>query len=127
MRPAPRFCLPACLLVLLLAATTASAKTQPVITHLFLVPVTLPDGRDAAPALVDLEAWLAESFGGYTRLGTGQGGWKNEPGQVETQVNAAYLVTAPRDVSREIADRLTRDFGERVPYVLVFPAGMFVR
>jgi hypothetical protein len=117
----------ACLCGLLAAAAPAGPPAQPVTAHLFLVPVTLPDGRDAAERLAGLEAWLAEAFGGYTRLGTGHGGWQNEAGRVETEANAAYLVTAPRDVSRDIGDRLTRDFGVRVPYVLAFPAAMFVR
>lgn len=104
----------------------AAASQQPVVAHLFLVPAKLADGRDAAPQTAALEAWLAETCGGYTRLGPGRGGWKNETGHLETEANAAYLVTAPRDVAAAIARRLTRDFGVRVPYVLTFPAGVFV-
>ena len=125
MRPALRFALPSCLLVLFLAAVPAWAGSTPVVAHLFLVPTALPNGRDAAPVLAGLETWLTGTCGGFTRLGTGHGGWRNEQGQAETEANAAYLVTAPRDLSRDIAARLTRDFGVRVPYVLVFPAGMY--
>jgi hypothetical protein len=103
----------------------AVADTEQVFAHLFIVPAALADGSDAGPATAGLEAWLAETYGGYTRLGAGAGGWKNEVGQVETEANAAYLTTAPRDVSKDIAARLAQDFGVRVPYVLVFSAGAF--
>lgn len=107
------------------AAPVTGLPTAPVVAHLFLVPARLPDGADAAPRLAGLEAWLAEAFGGYTRLGPARGGWKNERGVIETADNLAYLVTFSRDVSGEIAGRIARDFGERVPYVLTFPAGVF--
>ena len=90
-----------------------------------IVPATLADGSDAAPRVPEFEAWLTETYGGYTRLGAGAGGWKNETGQIETEANAVYLTTAPRDVSKDIAARLAGDFGVRVPYVLVLPAGAF--
>lgn len=106
-------------------AVPARAQSRQVFVHLFTVPGDLPGGGDITLVLPPFEAWLAESFGGYTRMGAGEGAWKNEKGRVETQGNTVYLVSADRDVSRDIAARLTRDFGERVPYVLVFPAGMF--
>ena len=106
-------------------ATPAQADMVQVFAHLFVVPAALADGSDAAPALPAFEAWLAESFGGYTRMGSGVGGWKNETGQIETEANTVYLTTANRDSSKEIAARLVQDFGMRVPYVLVLPAGAF--
>ncbi|HCR14312.1 hypothetical protein [Solidesulfovibrio sp.] len=116
---------------LLLAAAclsgAAQAETKQVFAHLFTVPTDLPGGGDAAAKLPALEAWLSESYGGYTRLGAGDGGWKNEQGQLETQGNIIYLVTASRDFSKDIAARLAADFGERMPYVLVFPADRFVK
>jgi hypothetical protein len=120
-------------LCLLLAAFCAAApapvraQTQQVFAHLFAVPTVMPDGGSPAERTAALESWLAESFGGYTRLGAGVGGWKNETGQVETENNAVYLVTASRDYTKEIAARLGQDFGVRVPYVLVFPAGLFAK
>lgn len=112
-------------LVCLGLAAPARADMVQVFAHLFVVPAALADGSDAAPVLPAFEAWLAESFGGYTRMGSGVGGWKNEAGQVETEANAVYLATANRDSSKEIAARLVQDFGVRVPYVLVLPAGAF--
>lgn len=104
-------------------ATAASAKR--VIVHFFTVPVTLPDGTPAKARLAELETWLTETCGGYTKLGQAVGGWKNEAGQTESETNIAYLVSSPRDVSAALAARLHKDFGERVPYVLTFPAGRF--
>ena len=119
--------LAALLLVGLLVARPlpAAADTEQVFAHLFVVPAALADGASALAAAAALETWLAETYGGYTRLGAGVGGWKNEVGQIETEANAIYLTTAPRDVSKDIAARLAGDFGVRVPYVLVLPAGAF--
>lgn len=116
------------LFLLLTAALSgpARADTVQVFAHLLAAPVVLPDGSDAAPRLATFETWLAETYGGYTRLGSGTGGWKNESGQIETEANATYLITANRDASKDIAARLVQDFGMRVPYVLVVPAGAFV-
>jgi hypothetical protein len=111
----------------LCGSTLARAETRQVFAHLFVVPTELPDGGNILERTATLEAWLAESFGGYTRLGPGGGGWKNEKGQVETEANAIYLTTAGRDFSKEIAARLEQDFSVRVPYVLVLPAGFFVK
>jgi len=124
-----RLQLPAlCLFALIAcAATSARAETRQVFAHLFAVPTDITGGMDASEKMPAFEAWLTESFGGYTRLGSGGGGWKNEAGQVETEGNTVYLTTADRDFSKEIAARLAHDFGERVPYVLVFPAGLFVK
>ena len=117
-----------CLLAMWLAAVPVAAESQQVFAHLFTVPAALPDGGDSAAQVSALHAWLAETFGGYTRLAPGgEGGWKNETGVVETEVNTAYLVTAPRDVSKDIAARLARDFGMRVPYVLTFPAALYAK
>ncbi|KHK02506.1 hypothetical protein [Desulfovibrio sp. TomC] len=118
--------LPLVLLVVCLGQPLpARADTVQVFAHLFIVPATLADGSEAAPRVPDFEAWLAETFGGYTRLGAGAGGWKNETGQIETEVNTTYLTTAGRDCSKDIAARLVQEFGMRVPYVLVLPAGAF--
>ena len=108
------------------AVGPAGAGTQQVYVHLFTVPTDIP-GSDITKVLPDFEVWLTESFGGYTRLGAGDGAWKNEQGRIEAQGNTVYLASADHDASADIAARLTRDFGERAPYVLVFPAGRFVK
>lgn len=126
MTPRPRFLAMALLALVCWTAAPALADTQQAFAHLFVVPADIPGDGNAAERLIAFESWLAESFGGYTRLGPGGGGWKNETGTVETEGNTVYLTTAPRDFSKEIAARLVRDFGMRVPYVLVFPAGLFM-
>lgn len=119
--------LPLLLVLCLLPPCPVTAETtQQVFAHMFAVPSRLPDGSDAAPRIRALEDWLATTYGGYTRLGPGAGGWKNEQGQVENEANTTYIVTAPRDAGKSIADRLRQEFGVRVPYVLVFSADRFV-
>ena len=116
------------LLVLAIGASLpARADTGQVFAHLFAVPAEAPGDGNGSQRITALEAWLTDTFGGFTRLGRGLGGWKNETGQVETEANTLYLATAPRDFSKEIAVRLEHDFGVRVPYVLVFPAEIFVK
>mgnify|MGYP001233706570 CR=1 FL=1 len=128
MRPViARLVLLACLAAALAPAAVGATESRQVFVHLFLVPATLADGTDAKGRLPDFEAWLTATYGGYTRLGQGAGGWKNESGQVETETNTAYLVSTSRDDSKDIAARLTEDFGVRVPYVLVFSAGQYVK
>ncbi|WP_300161384.1 hypothetical protein [Solidesulfovibrio sp.] len=108
-------------------AGTARAESRQVFAHLFTVPADLPAGGDASARIPALEEWLAGSFGGFTRLGSGDGGWKNEQGKIEIQGNVVYLVTANRDYAKEIAARLVADFGERMPYILVFAADQFLK
>ncbi|MFU2210603.1 hypothetical protein [Solidesulfovibrio sp. C21] len=114
------------ILACLAAAPAPAQSSRVVMAHIFTVPADPPGGNIDA-VLPAFENWLATSFGGYTRLGAGDGAWKNKKGQVETQGNIVFLITTGRDVSKDIAARLTRDFGEREPYVLVFPAGLFVK
>ena len=111
------------LLVLLSATAVQAAQSRMVFVHFFLVPTTLADGTGAAEKRPAFETWLTATYGGFTRLGQGAGAWKNAKGQVETEANTAYLVSTHRDVSKDIAARLTADFGVREPYILVFPAG----
>ena len=111
---------------LCLLAAQGRAESRQVFAHVFTVPTVLPEGASASARQRELEAWLSATFGGFTCLGRGTGGWKNEGGRVETQDNVVYLVTAGRDVSKAIAEKLRADFGERAPYVLVIPAGQFV-
>lgn len=126
MHPVRSALLPGLLVLLLAAATGQAAPSREVFVHFFLMPATLADGTDAGGERSAFEAWLAATYGGYTRLGQGAGGWKNATGQVETETNTAYLVSTSRDVAKAIAARLTAVFGVRVPYVLVWPAGRFV-
>ena len=109
------------------AVGPAGAETKQVYAHLFTVPTDIPDGKDITKVLPEFEVWLTESFGGYTRFGAGDGAWKDAQGQIEAQGCTVYLVSADRDAAKDIAARLMRDFGERAPYMLVFPAGRFVK
>jgi hypothetical protein len=116
------------LLAIFCLTAAAQAENRQVFAHLFTVPTDdLPGGADAAGKILELEKWLVQSCGGYTRLGAGNGAWKNDQGQVELQGNAVYLVTASRDFAKDLAARLSKDFGERMPYILVFPADQFLK
>lgn len=72
----------------------------------FVVPTHLPDGSPSDEQVEQLEAWLIEEAGGYTRLGTGTGGWKSPTGEVIVEENHIYIVGIYSGDPGEFADSL---------------------
>lgn len=121
-----RHAIPLLVLLLCLAPLQPSlADDGPVLAHLCVIPSPTPQSDADGKRQEAFETWLCRRFGGFTRLGRGRGGWIEEAGRQETETNAVYLVTTTGDTSRELAERIARDFAVRVPYVLVFPATRF--
>lgn len=89
----PRFFLPIILGIACLIGCAHQARTE-TSGHrtLFVVPTTLPDGTPSHVQVEALESWLIEKAGGYTRLGTGTGGWESPTGEIITEENHIYLV-----------------------------------
>lgn len=95
---------------------------EPTLVHFFVVPLVLPDGRDAAEKFPDLKRFLIKLAGGYTQLGAAEGGWLDPRGQVETERNVTFMVAAPRDISAELVGHLKTAFKVREAFVLVYEA-----
>jgi len=112
-----------CAAVLLLAPQSrAMEKPGAVTVHFFLVPAVLPDGTDSAPALPALRLFLAKLAGGYTELGAGSGGYLDDKGELVKEDNIAFVVSAPKDVSKEIKAYLEENFPQDLHFILVWKA-----
>ncbi|QLA18818.1 hypothetical protein [Desulfolutivibrio sulfoxidireducens] len=121
-------------LVIFLSVGGALAQTAPeqpgaqgvqaaeqVYIHFFAVPRVLPGGKEAAEKYPALRAFLARTAGGYSQLGTCDGGALLASGEVRTATNTCFLVSASHDISDEIATYLKANFGEKTPYVVAWP------
>jgi len=123
--------------VILLAAMSATAQTsgqtpgQPsdtavqaaeqVVIHFFVVPRVLPGGKEAAGKFPELRKFLAKTAGGYSQLGSCDGGALLPSGEVRAETNICFMVSASRDVSAEIAAYLKTHFENKSPFVLSWP------
>lgn len=119
-----RFRLPGKIVLAMAALLIASAcASTPPGGHrtLFTVPVVLPDGTSSEEKRGELESWLVERAGGYTLLGTGQGGWKSPTGEVITEENHVYLVGIydgdPETFAREVNDYIVKNFDQQEAWV----------
>lgn len=96
------------------------ACTAPRTRAFFVIPQELPGGESSEPQRVELEQWLAQRAGGFTRLGAAEGAWLDPQGRVVTETNHAYLVSVkedPRAFERELRTRILRDFRQQEAYV----------
>ncbi|GAB7081609.1 hypothetical protein [Megalodesulfovibrio paquesii] len=85
--------------------------------HFFVVPT---QGTQSAKALEAMREHLVALAGGFTELGTAPGGERQPDGQEGRQVNAAFLVAAPENLSRQIEAYVATHFKEERPFVLVW-------
>ncbi len=100
----------------------AEENAAPVTVHFFLVPAVLPDGSDSSPGLPALRLFLAKLAGGYTELGAGSGGYLDEKGELVKEDNHAFLVSADKDLSKDIRSYLEKNFPQSMHYILVWKA-----
>lgn len=88
--------------------------------YLFVVPEQLPSGESSAAQQARLETWLAETAGGYTRLGDVQGGWKAPDGAIITERNLLYLVSIPkgaRPFRRQLEQLILKEFEQQEAWI----------
>jgi hypothetical protein len=119
-------------LTILLTAGSVPAQTpapgaeavqaaEQVVVHFFVVPRVLPGGKEAAGKFPDLRKFLARTAGGYTQLGSCDGGALAASGEVRSETNICFMVSAPRDMSTEIAAYLKTHFENKSPFILTWP------
>jgi len=99
-------------------AETAVQAAEQVVIHFFAVPRVLPGGKEAALKFPDLRKFLAKTAGGYSQLGSCDGGALLPSGEVRTGNNICFMVSASRDVSAEIAAYLKTHFEDKSPYIV---------
>ena len=98
---------------------TLQAAEQ-VVVHFFVAPRVLPGGKEAAMKFPDLRRFLAKIAGGYTQLGSCDGGVLAASGEVRSETNVCFMVSAPSDLSTEIAAYLRTHFETKSPFVLTW-------
>lgn len=90
--------------------------------YFFTVPSLLSDGSSAEKEILALKGFLIDTAGGYSGLGETEGGWKSPEGEIETEVNQAFFVSCPKDISNEIYQFIQNHFGQSNPYVISWEA-----
>jgi len=84
------------------------------------VPVLFSDGTSTEDTVSGLKEYLLELAGGYSELGTSEGGWLDSQGSAETEGIVSFIVSAPTDISAELKGYLSDNFNQQYPYVLVW-------
>lgn len=90
--------------------------------YFFVVPDKLPDGSSSATEIQALKKFLVDTAGGYSGQGESEGGWKNLEGNVETEINFSFFVSCPKDISKELADFVSKHFSQPEPYIITWEA-----
>lgn len=103
-----------------LAAGATLGHAGQVYIHFIVVPSQTQDGTSLDKSLEDFRQMLAQTAGGYTYLGTGDGGTLLSGGQIEKGVNASFIVSAPKNLTEEIEAWVPRHFGNEKPFILVW-------
>ena len=105
--------------MILLGQAWAESK---VFVHFLVVPAKTKDGRDFNTAMADLKLKLARLAGGYTHLGPSEGGYLPSGGKLEQKKNHSFIVSAPRNITKDLEDYIPQYFETTKPYVLVWEA-----
>ena len=110
------------LLLMMGCGGDSSAEPEKTYIHFFVAPKLMPDGTSAEEQIQALRLWLAREAGGYTELSEAPGGWLDEEGNLQTEEQAAFLVSAPVNLKEPIRQYMTRNFGQSLPYVMLWNA-----
>lgn len=104
------------------AVPAAHAEQKPSVVH-FVVITDHSDGVNYAQEIPALEKEFCRLAGGYTALGNTSGGFLSEV-RIIRESGRAYLVSARRNVARDIRDYITKNFHEE-PFILFWTAEQF--
>lgn len=105
--------------------SAAQEERGKIYMHFFVVPLNFPDGAPAKDAISNTKEYLLTLAGGFTELGKSQGGWVNPQGMAERSKSVSFIVSAPRDISAELRQYISENFGVVAPYVTVWEAVEF--
>jgi len=114
-----------CLLGLFLAfgflsGPAQAAEQQPFFVHFVVVPAVLPDGSDASPVILEFKKEALKLAGGYTELGSCQGGSLAD-GKVVDRENVSFIIGAKKDISQELKAISTKLFKGEDAFILAWP------
>lgn len=97
-----------------------NGDTGKVYMHYFTVPTRFSDNSTTTAAVEDLKGYLCETAGGYSGLGTSEGGWMNAQGAVEKEGIVSFMVSSSQNLSEPLKQYLTQHFNQEYPYVVVW-------
>jgi len=109
-------------LMLVGCGSESGAEPDRMYIHFFVAPKHMPDGTPAEEQIQALRLWLAREGGGYTELKDAPGGWIDGEGNLQTEEQVAFLVSAPMNLKEAVRQYMIRNFGQSLPYVLVWEA-----
>jgi hypothetical protein len=72
--------------------------------------------------LDELRLFFGKLAGGYTCLGSTDGGYLPPDGTLEKNANYSLIVAAPRDLNKDIEAYIPRYFETDKPYILIWKA-----
>ena len=101
-------------------SSDSSAEPDRTYVHFFVAPKFMPDGSPADDRLDALRLWLAQEAGGYTELGDAPGGWITAEGNLQTEDQVAFVVTANFNLKATIRQYMMEHFDQTLPYVVVW-------
>lgn len=90
-----------CLALILALSAHGNDEQKPFVVHFVVLDKELPDGSDAAPAVLKFEEDVLKLAGGFTEIGTTYGGSLRD-GVVKRQDNFSFIIGAKEDVSLEL-------------------------
>lgn len=104
------------------AVGVVHAVQKPSVVH-FVVITDRSSGVNYAQEIPAFERELCRLAGGYTALGDTRGGFLSQASIIR-ESGRAYLVSARRNVAREVRDYVKEHFGEE-PFILFWTAEQF--
>ncbi len=107
-------------LMLMGCSSDSGAEPDRIFIHFFVAPQYMPDGTSSEEQIQALRLWLAREAGGYTEFKEAPGGWIDGAGNLQTEEQVAFLVSAPANLKEAIRQYMSRNFGQSLPYVVVW-------
>lgn len=112
----------ACLCLALTVAVTvhSSDEQKPFVVHMVVLDKVLPDGSDAAPAVLKFEEEVLKLAGGFTELGTTYGGSYRD-NMVKRQDGFTFIIGAEKDITMELNEAVKRLYQGEGAFILSWP------
>ncbi len=100
----------------------SNAEPDKMYIHFFVAPKQMTDEMSAEEQIQALRLWLAQEAGGYTEFSEAPGGWLDGEGHLQTEEQAAFLVSAFLNLKKPILQYMIQNFGQNQPYVILWNA-----
>ena len=88
--------------------------------HFIVVPAQTQNRDELQSNLEAFKRMLAETAGGYTSLGSTDGGALLPGGDIDKETSCSFIVASPQNISREIEAWVETHFKTGKPFILVW-------